>query len=365
MQIAPVSFMPATVAGSCNVAAAPNDADASNIADNVCLSSGKAEDILNSKVSAMPASAENAEAWASVEMSLPRDSAAMQAEVTLADIFSRVQFENSESFSDIRTEAGKVSPSSYANAGSDVNAVGGFLLADGNAVGSVGVSTFASEAVPGLADVKDYRFLEPSQAESVYNEKVRDHLNPLERATIKAYSTVAYPLMNGYLLGLKSSPTGAVKMACKCLAKTLNKFEVPSGSILYRTAELKELCNYVSAEDFAKFEHLDNAGQTEKLAQILDLRLTGTQTTRKSCISTTIDPKYNFKDHPKVATKLYIGDNVKGVFSGGDKRLSPFPEESEYLLAPGTKATVMGVEYDAKNKGLVLSVFLGDLPERA
>ena len=243
--------------------------------------------------------------------------------------------------------------------------VGGFYLADGSpAVGEgIASSAFGPEVVPTREDVAGYQLISHDAAVADYNENVKSHLNPVERSSIKAYCTFAYELMNGYMLGLKGSPTGAVRAVCRCMTKALQRFDVPSGSFLYRTANINELRNYVTPEDFAKFEKIDKAGRTEELAKILDARLTGTETHRKSFISTTIDDKFDFEDKPKVATRMYVGENVHGVYVAADKRLSPLPEEKEFLLAPDTKVTVLGVDYDPKNKGMVMHVLLGDLPQ--
>lgn len=217
--------------------------------------------------------------------------------------------------------------------------------------------------VPVMDDVAGYEPITNQAATDNYENNVKPHLKGVEKAVIKAYCTFAYRAMNNYLLGLKGSPTGTVKRACKCAAGALGRFEAPQGTVLYRTSNLNELRNYVSGEDFDKYAKLDEAGQTEKLAELLNLRLSGTQVERKSFISTTIDHKFDFEDKPKVATKLYVGDNVKGIFVGADRALSKFEDEQEYLLAPGMKSTVLGVEYSEKNNGLVLHVLLGDLPE--
>ncbi len=217
--------------------------------------------------------------------------------------------------------------------------------------------------VPVMDDVAGYEPITNEAATDNYENNVKPHLKGIEKAVIKAYCTFAYRAMNNYLLGLKGSPTGTVKRACKIASGALGRFDAPQGTVLYRTSNLNELRNYVPSEEFDKYAKLDEAGQTEKLAELLNLRLSGTQVERKSFISTTIDHKFDFEDKPKVATKLYVGDNVKGIFVGADRALSKFEDEQEYLLAPGMKSTVLGVEYSEKNKGLVLHVLLGDLPE--
>ena len=191
---------------------------------------------------------------------------------------------------------------------------------------------------------------------------VRPDLNIVERGCIKAYCSVAYLQMNGYLLGTKKSHFGVVRKATECMSDALNRHDVPQGSILYRTASLAELRNYMSSEDYEKFAEMQTDCTTEELTPYLEAKISGTQSKRKTFLSTTINPNFDFQDKPKVATKLYVGENVKGIYVATDK-LSPFPEEEEYILAPETKMTVMGVEYNEKNKGFVLNVFAGDLPK--
>ena len=192
---------------------------------------------------------------------------------------------------------------------------------------------------------------------------MRGEIGPIERGCIKAYCGIGYQVMNKYLTGAKGSPTGVVRTAVNIAAKALNRFEVPEESVLYRTCNLNELHNYVDDADFGEYEKMDKAGQTEGLAKLLDAKLTGTQTTRKTFISTTINGKFNFDDRPKVATRFYVGEGVKGVYVACDERLSRFEGEDEYLLAPGQKSTIIGVDYSKKNNGLILHVFLGDMPD--
>ena len=98
----------------------------------------------------------------------------------------------------------------------------------------------------------------------------------------------------------------------------------------------------------------------EGLADILNKRLTGTQTDRKTFISTSVGSKSDFIDNPEVTTKFYIGSGVKGIYLTGDPDLVFFNGENEYLLAPNTPAAVLGVEYDPDTEGLLMHVFLGD-----
>lgn len=219
------------------------------------------------------------------------------------------------------------------------------------------------ESAPTRADVADYQYISQADATDNYETNVRPNLNFVQKAVIRSYCTFAYAAMNKYLNGAKGSPTGTLRRATECAHKALDKFEVPQGSILYRTSNLNDLHNYVSNEDFATYEGYDKAGKTRELAQILDARLQGTEVIRKTFISTTINPKFDFEDRPKVATKLYVGEGVKGIYVAADTKLTPFADEQEYLLSADTKVTVVGVDYDKKNNGLVLHVFLGDMPK--
>lgn len=220
-----------------------------------------------------------------------------------------------------------------------------------------------ADRLPSLDMVKDYDYIKPEDAVENYQTNVKPDLNIVERGCIKAYCSVAYLQMNGYLLGNKKSPLGVVRRATECMSGALERHDVPQGSILYRTASLAELRNYMSSEDYDKFAQMQVDCSTKELAPYLEAKISGTQTNRKTFLSTTINPKFDFQDKPKVATKLYIGENVKGIYVAADKKLSPFPEEEEYLLAPDTKMTVMDVEYNEKNKGFVLHVFAGDVPK--
>ena len=225
------------------------------------------------------------------------------------------------------------------------------------------VKKMKTDRLPSLDMVKDYAYIKPEDAVENYQTNVRPDLNIVERGCIKAYCSVAYLQMNGYLLGNKKSPLGVVRQANERMNGALERHEVPQGSILYRTASLAELRNYMSSEDYDKFAQMQADCSTKELTPYLEAKIAGTQTKRKTFLSTTINPKFNFQDKPKVATKLYIGENVKGIYVAADRKLSPFPEEEEYLLAPDTKMTVMGVEYNNKNKGFVLHVFAGDVPK--
>ena len=113
-------------------------------------------------------------------------------------------------------------------------------------------------------------------------------------------------------------------------------------------------------EDYAKFKKFADKGKMEKLAKLLNEKLTGTQTDRKTFISTSVGPKADFLDNPKITTRLYIGEGVKGAFVSADPELIKFKGENEYLLAPNTQSTVMGVEYNPETKGLTMHVFLGE-----
>ncbi len=244
----------------------------------------------------------------------------------------------------------------------------GPLLMDQEEFQAAGLGIFCikdldANRLPSLDMVKDYDYIKPEDAVENYQTNVKPDLNIVERGCIKAYCGVAYLQMNGYLLGNKKSPLGVVRRATECMSGALERHQVPQGSILYRTASLAELRNYMSSDDYEKFAAMQVDCSTEELTPYLEAKITGTQTKRKTFLSTTINPEFNFQDKPKVATKLYIGDNVKGIYVAADKKLSSFPEEEEYILAPDTKMTVMGVEYNQKNKGFVLSVFAGDLPK--
>lgn len=217
--------------------------------------------------------------------------------------------------------------------------------------------------VPTRADTVGYEFLSPGETAAAYEADVKPNLKFAERGCIKAYCTYAYKSMNQYLTGAKGSPTGVLRKAVNCMSGALNRFEVPQGSILYRTANINELHNYVPNDDFEKYAKYDEQGKTRELAEILDCRLQGKEMVRRTFLSTTIDHKFDFEDRPKVATKFYVGDNVHGIYVAADPKLTRFPNEKEYLLAPDTKVTVLGCDYNEKNKGMVLHVFLGDLPE--
>ncbi|MDO5296894.1 MAG: ADP-ribosyltransferase [bacterium] len=345
MQISSVNYTPALAPCSA-VSAPPSEAklpaEEALSADSVSLGSQDSDSLSLQSSSQPPADSEK------------------QVIKALDDMFANIG-----SGSDI-SPAGIASESAQAAVLSpEERSVGGFYLADGSLAVGEGITCAleGTEAVPTRGDVADYQLISHDAAVSDYNENVKSHLGPLERTAIKAYCTIGYKLMNGYMLGLNGSPTGVVRMACRCMTKALQRFDVPSGSVLYRTANINELRNYVTPEDFTKYQKIDESGQTEKLAKLLDARLTGTETHRKSFISTTIDDKFNFEDKPKVATRMYVGENVKGVYVAADSRLSPLPEEKEFLLAPDTKVTVLGVDYDPKNKGMVMHVLLGDLPQ--
>ena len=137
--------------------------------------------------------------------------------------------------------------------------------------------------------------------------------------------------MNSYLLGMeKDNEAQTLDRTVRCVAGALDKFEVPSGSILHRTAGFSELRNYMGDEKaIAKYGKLAKAGKSEKLAEILDLRLTGTQTNRKTFISTTAASDFKMIEHSKITTKYYVGEGVKGIFIAPDKDLCEFSGEYE------------------------------------
>ncbi len=343
MQISSINYTPVLTQVSAAPSAPASIPQAEEIpaADSIALEGGAVPD---AAIQSFP------------DFSIGEDAKAAQA---LDDIFAQV---GTDEFAAAENDSEAAPPALLA---AEDREVGGFYLADGSlAVGEgIAASLGSPETVPTRGDVADYTLIRHDDAVADYNAHVKSHVNVFERAAIKAYCTIGYKLMNGYMLGLKGSPTGTVRRACQCASKALQRFDVPSGSVLYRTANINELRNYVTPEDFAKYRKIDEAGQTEKLAQILEARLTGTETHRKSFISTTIDDKFDFEDKPKVATRMYVGENVHGIYVAADSRLSPLPEEREFLLAPDTKVTVLGVDYDPKNKGLVMHVLLGDLPQ--
>ncbi|MGM9997903.1 MAG: ADP-ribosyltransferase [Candidatus Bruticola sp.] len=229
-------------------------------------------------------------------------------------------------------------------------------------LGSLSLKGLSSGPIPTLDLVKDYKYISESEATDNYNNNVKSDLKMAERGCIKAYCTVAYQKMNGYLLGNVKSRFGVVRKASECMTHALERHSVPQGSVLYRTASLAELRNYMTAEEYDKVAEMQLDLSPAELTPYIKSKISGTQSNRKTFLSTTIDHKFDFQDKPKVATKIYVGDNVKGIYVAADEKLTRFPDEKEYLLAPGTKMTVMDVEYSEKNKGFVLHVFAGDVP---
>ena len=239
----------------------------------------------------------------------------------------------------------------------------GFYTSDGTCLSGSLLDPGAH--IPSKADVCDYKELNIRDTAAKYDAEVKPYLSPVQKGVIKEYSGQAFMAMNSYLLGMeKDNEAQTLDRTVRCAAGALDKFEVPSGSILHRTAGFSELRNYMGDEKaIAKYGKLAKAGKSEKLAEILDLRLTGTQTNRKTFISTTAASDFKMIEHSKITTKYYVGEGVKGIFIAPDKDLCEFSGEYEYLLAPDTKETIMGVEYNPETKGIQLNIFLGDLPE--
>ena len=219
--------------------------------------------------------------------------------------------------------------------------------------------------MPSLAEVKAYPSLTAEEAEGHYWMEAAPTLNLVERSCIKAYCTFAYKMMNSYLAGTKGSPTGTMRKASECMQKAMQECTIPAGHVLHRTSGITELRNYTDAETARKIESLYEKSSPKKRAQLAEYagaHLIGSQSTRPSFLSTSIDSKYDFIDKAAVTTEIYVGENVHGVYVGADKRLSKFDEEQEYILAPGTKMTVLGVEAHPRHKGIVLHVLAGDPP---
>lgn len=220
-----------------------------------------------------------------------------------------------------------------------------------------------SEQVPTMTDVADFHTISFSDAAEIYRrEGLADKLSSVQKGVIKEYCGQSFMAMNGYLLDGEDNKAGTVDKAVRCAAGALEKGDVPAGIILNRCSSLSELLNYCTKEDYAKFKKMGDKGKMEKLAQLLDAKLTGIQTDRKTFISTSVGPKGDFMDKPKIETKFYVGEGVKGVFVSADPELVKFKGENEYLLAPNTQSTVMGVEYNPETNGLTMHVFLGDRP---
>lgn len=218
-----------------------------------------------------------------------------------------------------------------------------------------------SEQMPTMADVADFHTISFQDAVDIYRQEgLADKLSPVQKGVIKEYCGQSFMAMNGHLLDGEDNAAGTVDKAVRCAAGALDKGEVPSGIILNRCASMSELLNYCSKEDYAKFKKFADKGKMERLAKLLNEKLTGVQTDRKTFISTSVGPKADFMDKPKIATRFYIGEGVKGAFVSADPQLIKFNGENEYLLAPNMQSTVMGVEYNPETKGLTMHVFLGD-----
>ncbi len=238
-----------------------------------------------------------------------------------------------------------------------------FYMPDGSSHTGLSVSV-SDQHVPTKESVAGYKYISCSEAEKVYNSNgFGDKLSPTQKAVIKEYCGEGFMAMNGYLLDGEDNATGSLGKAVRCAAGALDKCDVPSGIILNRCASTSELLNYVDPKDYPKFKKCMDKGKGEKLAKMLDLSLTGTQSTRKTFISTSVGKDSDFMENPRVFTKFYVGEGVKGAYVTADHELAQFKGENEYLLAPNTKCTVMGVEYNPKAEGLVMHVFLGDMPE--
>ena len=222
-----------------------------------------------------------------------------------------------------------------------------------------------AEKAPSLTECADFHTLPIKEAVAQFREMgISDRLTPMEKGVIKEYCGHAFGAMNSNLLNGEDNATGSIGKAVRVAAGALEKCDVPSGIILNRCASLGELLNYVTPEDYGKYRKFDKKGKTEKLAQILNERLTSTQSTRKTFVSTSVGgSEAQFLDKPKVFTKFYIGEGVKGAFVSADPNMITFKDENEYLLAPNQTTTVMGVEYDKESNGLIMHVFVGDRQE--
>ena len=218
-----------------------------------------------------------------------------------------------------------------------------------------------SEQVPTMTDVADFHTISFTDAAGIYSQEgLADKLSSVQKGVIKEYCGQSFMAMNGYLLDGEDNAAGTVDKAVRCAAGALEKGEVPTGVILNRCSSMSELLNYCTKEDYAKYKKFADKGKMEKLAKLLNEKLTGVQTDRKTFISTSVGDKADFMDNPKIVTKFYVGAGVKGVFVSADPELVKFKGENEYLLAPNTQSSVMGVEYNPETKGLTMHVFLGD-----
>ena len=221
-----------------------------------------------------------------------------------------------------------------------------------------------SHGVPSKESVADYHYISQKDAISYYAEQgFSEKMSAVQKGVIKQYCGDAFGAMNGHLLNGQDNETGTIDKAVRCAAGALDKCAVPSGIVLNRCASASELLNYCDPKDYPKYKKFIERGKTEKLAQILDQRLTGTQSTRKTFISTSVGDKADFIDTAKVTTKFYVGEGVKGVYVSADADLAHFNGEKEYLLAPNTDTTVLGVEYNPETKGITMHVFLGEKAE--
>lgn len=239
-----------------------------------------------------------------------------------------------------------------------------YYTSDGTPVSGGPSLKVPGDRVPTRADVANFKNLDGKQLYDDYQANIDSKISWTQRRVIKEYTGEHYESMNGFLLGITpDNEAGVLDKAVRCAAGTLDKFEVPQGSILYRSASDKELLNYVSADDFAKYQSYLQDGRAHEVQQLLDARLQGTQTTRKTFISTTINPENPFIENSTVQTKMYVGEGVKGVYVAAEWELSGHPGEMEYLLAPDTKVTVLGVDHVPERQGLMLHVLLGDLPK--
>lgn len=239
-----------------------------------------------------------------------------------------------------------------------------FYLSDGTPASSGASLPTPPEQAPTRADVADYKEFSSEELVKNYFGQERSKLPVTARRVIKEYTGQAFMAMNGYLLGSTAdNKDGLLDKSVRCAAGALDKCEVPPRSVLYRSADLGELRSYVTEPDYAKYKNMSAHGKNAQLAEILDARLQGTQSIRPTFLSTTISSEFKLVETGKVYTKMYVGEGVKGVYVSGDSELATFNGEEEYLLAPDTKVTVLGVDYAPETDGMVMHVLLGDLPK--